>query len=114
MKENKKPPFMGDSYVVINVTLELMENSTATLEQQKAIARANQQIQRGDHQGTLEDLHLAGIGVTEKEYLMPLQRTQQMVIEALELLKSKKYYEANFILQGVEQGIVINSETVTG
>ena len=52
---------------------------------------------------------MAGVGVTETQYLMPLKQTQQAVKKAQQLLKEGKYYEANLALKGAEEGIITDS-----
>ena len=50
------------------------------------------------------------IGVIENQYLMPLNQTRKAVAQAQKLLKAGKYYEANLVLKGAEEGIVVDSE----
>ena len=57
-----------------------------------------------------DTLQLAGISVLQTQYLMPLNQTRKAVASAQKLLSSGKYYEANLVLKGAEEGIVIDSE----
>lgn len=114
IKTDKKTPLAGDNYVVINASISLAEDFVATPEKQKAIDSANAKFKKGDHKGAMEELRLAGVGVTETQYLMPLKQTQQAVKKAQQLLKEGKYYEANLALKGAEEGIITDSVSLVG
>lgn len=101
-----KKAFADDNYVVINSVLALSEDYVATPEKQKAIKAANMKLKQGDHKGAIESLKLAGIGVSETQYLMPLKATQNAVTKANELMKQDKYYQANLVLKGTEDRII--------
>ncbi|ACY83153.1 YfdX family protein [Edwardsiella piscicida] len=112
IKSDKKAPLAGDNYVIINASIALSEDFVATPEKQKAIAKANEKLSKGDRKGALEELRLAGVGITETQYLMPLKQTRQAVAHAQSLLKAGKYYEANLALKGAEEGIITDSVTL--
>ncbi|ELM3738102.1 YfdX family protein [Edwardsiella piscicida] len=112
IKSDKKAPLTGDNYVIINASIALSENFITTPEKQKAIAKANAKLSKGDNKGAMKELHLAGVGITETQYLMPLKQTRQAVVHAQSLLKAGKYYEANLALKGAEEGIVTDSITL--
>ncbi|KID01909.2 YfdX family protein [Hafnia alvei] len=114
IKADKKTPLTGDNYVVINASISLAEDFVATPEKQKAIDSANAKFKKGDHKGAMEELRLAGVGVTETQYLMPLKQTQRAVKKAQQLLKEGKYYEANLALKGAEEGIITDSVSLVG
>ncbi|MGK3262560.1 YfdX family protein, partial [Klebsiella quasipneumoniae] len=82
----------------------------ATPEKESAIKSANEKLAKGDQKGAIDTLRLAGIGVIENQYLMPLNQTRKAVAQAQDLLKAGKYYEANLVLKGAEEGIVVDSE----
>lgn len=88
----------------------LSEDYVATPEKESAIQSANEKLAKGDQKGAIDTLRLAGIGVIENQYLMPLNQTRKAVAQAQELLKAGKYYEANLVLKGAEEGIVVDSE----
>ena len=96
--------------VVINATIALSEDYVATPEKESAIKSANEKLAKGDQKGAIDTLRLAGIGVIENQYLMPLNQTRKAVAQAQKLLKAGKYYEANLVLKGAEEGIVVDSE----
>ena len=100
---------IADRYVIINASIALSEDYVATPEK-SAIQSANEKLAKGDQKGAIDTLRLAGIGVIENQYLMPLNQTRKAVAQAQELLKAGKYYEANLVLKGAEEGIVVDSE----
>ena len=100
----------ANRYVIINASIALSEDYVATPEKESAIQSANEKLAKGDQKGAIDTLRLAGIGVIENQYLMPLNQTRKAVAQAQELLKAGKYYEANLVLKGAEEGIVVDSE----
>ncbi|HEE1196103.1 TPA: YfdX family protein, partial [Klebsiella pneumoniae] len=105
-----KAKMIADRYVIINASIALSEDYVATPEKESAIQSANEKLAKGDQKGAIDTLRLAGIGVIENQYLMPLNQTRKAVAQAQELLKAGKYYEANLVLKGAEEGIVVDSE----
>ena len=108
VKTDAKAKMIADRYVIINASIALSED--ATPEKESAIQSANEKLAKGDQKGAIDTLRLAGIGVIENQYLMPLNQTRKAVAQAQELLKAGKYYEANLVLKGAEEGIVVDSE----
>ncbi|ELH6614094.1 YfdX family protein, partial [Escherichia coli] len=102
IRKDKKAPQKDDVYVIINSQLTLAEDFTATPEKQKAIDEANKKLDKGDKKGAIEKLQLAGINISETQWLMPLKQTQQKVRSAQILMAEGKYYEANLALKGAE------------
>lgn len=102
----------NDKYVIIDASITLAENYVATPAKDSAITSANDKLKAGDKKGALEALKLAGVGVNETEYLLPLNQTRDAITRAQQLLKSGKYYEANLILRDAERSIVTNSNTL--
>lgn len=113
LKADKLSPHDVYDYVVIDAGIDVAEDYVATPEKQQAIGKANEKLGKGDHKGAVEELRLAGVGVTETQILMPLKHTLQSVQKAQSLLKSGKYYEANLALKGAEDGIVSDTETIS-
>lgn len=113
LKADKKTPHGDNDYIVIDASIAVAEDYVATPEKQKAINKANEKFGKGDHKGAVEELRLAGVGVSETQFLMPLKHTLQSVQSARKLLKDGKYYEANLALKGAEDGIVTETETIT-
>ena len=109
IRKDKKAPQKDDVYVIINSQLTLAEDFTATPEKQKAIDEANKKLDKGDKKGAIEKLQLAGINISETQWLMPLKQTQQKVKSAQSLMAEGKYYEANLALKGAEDGIIMDT-----
>ena len=112
VKAAPKAKMIDDQYVIINATIALSEDYIATPEKESAIKTANGKMAKGDWKGAVDTLQLAGISVLQTQYLMPLNQTRKAVASAQKLLTSGKYYEANLVLKGAEDGIVIDSEMV--
>lgn len=112
VRTDKKATLVNDKYVAIDATMSISEDYIASPEKQAAIKRANTKMAHGDKKGAMDELRLAGIGVTENLCLMPLKQTQKIVAKAQGLLKDQKYYEANLALKGAEDGVVIDSSSM--
>ncbi|WP_435952117.1 YfdX family protein [Dryocola sp. BD626] len=110
VKTDAKAKMIDDKYVIINATVALSEDYVATPAKESAIKSANEKLAKGDQKGAVDTLRLAGIGVIENQYLMPLNQTRKAVAQAQKMLDSGKYYEANLVLKGAEDGIVLDSE----
>ncbi|WP_251004409.1 YfdX family protein, partial [Escherichia coli] len=82
------------------------------VEKNNAIKIANEKMAKGDKKGAMEELRLAGVGVMENQYLMPLKQTRNALADAQKLLDKKQYYEANLALKGAEDGIIVDSEAL--
>ncbi|EOC2413305.1 YfdX family protein [Escherichia coli] len=109
VRKDKKTPQEGDVYIIINSSLMLSEDFTVTSEKQKAIDEANKKLDKGDKKGAIEVLHLAGIDISETQWLMPLKQTQKKVNSAQKLMREGKYYEANLALKGAEDGVITDT-----
>lgn len=92
--------------------LSEFESYVATPEKEAAIKIANEKMAKGDKKGAMEELRLAGVGVMENQYLMPLKQTRNALADAQKLLDKKQYYEANLALKGAEDGIIVDSEAL--
>ena len=109
VRKDKKTPQEGDVYIIINSSLMLSEDFTVTSEKQKAIDEANKKLDKGDKKGAIDVLHLAGIDISETQWLMPLKQTQKKVNSAQKLMREGKYYEANLALKGAEDGVITDT-----
>lgn len=112
VKAAPKAKMIDDQYVIINATIALSEDYIATPEKESAIKTANGKMAKGDWKGAVDTLQLAGISVLQTQYLMPLNQTRKAVASAQKLLSTGKFYEANLVLKGAEEDIVIDSEMV--
>ncbi|MGU4402448.1 YfdX family protein [Escherichia coli] len=111
-KPGKKTNLNDDQYIVINASVGISESYVATPEKEAAIKIANAKMAKGDKKGAMEELRLAGVGVMENQYLMPLKQTRNALADAQKLLDKKQYYEANLALKGAEDGIIVDSEAL--
>ncbi|VTO13540.1 YfdX like protein [Klebsiella variicola] len=105
VKTDATAKMIADRYVVINATVALSEDYVATPEKESAIKSANEKLAKGDQKGAIDTLRLAGIGVIENQYLMPLNQTRKAVAQAQKLLKAGKYYEANLVLKALKRAL---------
>lgn len=112
VKTAPKAKMVDDQYVIIDSKVALSEDYIATPEKEKAIKAANEKMANGDQNGAVDTLRLAGIGVMQTQYLMPLNQTRKAVADAQKLLDSGKYYEANLVMKGIEDSIVVDTETL--
>lgn len=101
---------INDQYIIVNSNFAISENFIASPEKEAAIKKANEKVAKGDPKGAIDTLRLAGMSVLQNQYLMPLKQTREAVSEASKLLDSGKYYEANLVLKGAEDGIIVDSE----
>ena len=97
-KPGKKTNLNDDQYIVINASVGISESYVATPEKEAAIKIANEKM--------------AGVGVMENQYLMPLKQSRNALADAQKLLDKKQYYEANLALKGAEDGIIVDSEAL--
>ena len=111
-KPGKKTNLNDDQYIVINASVGISESYVATPEKEATIKIANEKMAKGDKKGAMEELRLAGVGVMENQYLMPLKQTRNALADAQKLLDKKQYYEANLALKGAEDGIIVDSEAL--
>lgn len=101
---------IADRYVIINASIALSEDYVATPEKESLSNPPTKSWRKAIRKGLSIPCASAGIGVIENQYLMPLNQTRKAVAQAQELLKAGKYYEANLVLKGAEEGIVVDSE----
>ena len=106
-KPGKKTNLNDDQYIVINASVGISESYVATPEKEAA-----KKMAKGDKKGAMEELRLAGVGVMENQYLMPLKQTRNALADAQKLLDKKQYYEANLALKGAEDGITVDREAL--
>lgn len=112
IKQDKKTPVDGDGYIIINATMSVSEDFQPSEAKTKAISNANKRLSQGDKKGAIETLRLAGITMTEKQILMPLQQTRTDLKKAIKLFDEGKYYQSNLVLLSAVQSLVVNTEAV--
>jgi hypothetical protein len=105
---------VAKQWLPINSTMALDEDYNASPEKKAGVAKANEQIRKGDHKGALDTLKLTGIGVSFTEELAPLNATVSGVQTAKADIDAGLFYEANQDLKNVEDGVRFDTSTVMG
>ena len=93
------------AWLPVNGGLTLGEDFVATPTKAAGVAKANDQLKKGDHKQAMETLKLAEINVAFVMEVAPLDKTVSGIDTAAQLIDSGKYYEGNQALKGVEDGI---------
>ena len=93
------------AWLPVDGGLTLGEDFVATPAKAEGVAKANEQLKKGDHKQAMETLKLAQINVALVMEVAPLEKTISGIDSAAQLIDSGKYYEGNQALKGVEDGI---------
>lgn len=94
------------TWLPVDAQLVLADDFVArSKDQSKAIDEANQHLQKGDRQGAVDRLKLAGVDVDFTMAVVPLAKTAQGVDQAAKLIADGQYYRANVALKQVEDGV---------
>lgn len=93
------------AWLPVNGGLTLGDDFVATSAKAAGVAKANDQLKKGDHKQAMQTLKLAEIDVTFVTEVAPLDKTISGIDTAAQLIDSGKYYEGNQALKGVEDGI---------
>jgi hypothetical protein len=93
------------AWLPVNGGLTLGEDFVATPTKAAGVAKANDQLKKGDRKQAMETLKLAEINVAFVMEVAPLDKTISGIDTAAQLIDSGKYYEGNQALKGVEDGI---------
>ena len=93
------------AWLPVDGGLTLGEDFVATPAKAAGVAKANDQLKKGDHKQAMETLKLAEINVALVMEVAPLDKTISAIDSAAQLIDSGKYYEGNQALKGVEDGI---------
>jgi YfdX protein len=93
------------AWLPVDGGLTLGEDFVATPAKAAGVAKANDQLKKGDHKQAMETLKLAEINVALVMEVAPLDKTISAIDTAAQLIDSGKYYEGNQALKGVEEGI---------
>ena len=102
------PSTTPTAWLPIDGGLTLGEDFVATPAKAASVAKANEQLKKGDHKQALETLKLSDINVSFVMEVAPLDKTVSGIDNAAQLIDSGKYYEGNQALKGVEDGIRFN------
>ena len=93
------------AWLPVDGGLTLGEDFVATPAKAAGVAKANDQLKKGDHKQAMETLKLAEINVALVMEVAPLDKTISGIDTAAQLIDSGKYYEGNQALKGVEDGV---------
>jgi hypothetical protein len=93
------------AWLPVDGGLTLGEDFVATPAKAAGVAKANDQLKKGDHKQAMETLKLAEINVAFVMDVAPLDKTVSGIDTAAQLIDSGKYYEGNQALKGVEDGV---------
>jgi hypothetical protein len=91
-------------WIPVDGSMTLGEDYIDTPEKSASVAKANEQVKKGDHKNAMETLKLANIDVSFVLEVAPLENTMTGIKKAAQLIETGKYYEANQALKGVEDG----------
>jgi hypothetical protein len=92
------------AWIPVDGSLTLGEDYIDTPEKSAGVAKANEQLKKGDHQHAMETLKLANIDVSFVAEVAAVDKTMTGIQKAAQLIDAGKYYEANQALKGVEDG----------
>jgi YfdX protein len=93
------------AWLPVDGGLSLGEDFVATPDKAAGVAKANDQLKKGNHKQAMETLRLSEINVAFVMEVAPLDKTISGIDTAAQLIDSGKYYEGNQALKGVEDGI---------
>lgn len=93
------------AWLPVDGGLTLGEDFVATPAKAAGVAKANEQLKKGDHKQAMETLKLSEINVAFVMEVAPLDKTISGIDTAAQLIDSGKYYEGNQALKGVEDGV---------
>lgn len=99
------PSTTPTAWLPVDGGLTLGEDFVATPAKAAGVAKANDQLKKGDHKQAMETLKLAEINVAFVMEVAPLDKTISGIDTAAQLIDSGKYYEGNQALKAVEDGI---------
>jgi YfdX protein len=92
------------AWLPINGGMTLGEDFAATPDKAASVAKANEQLKKGDHRQAMETLKLSNINVAFVMEVAPVDKTVSGIDNAAQLVDSGKYYEGNQALKSVEDG----------
>lgn len=93
------------SWLPVDGQMLVADDYVATPAKKAAVAEANGHLKKGDRAAAMNNLKLADVNVTYTTALLPLKSTIANVKEADGLLTAQKYYEANQVLNKVEDSV---------
>jgi len=103
--DKSAPSKTPTAWLPVDGGLTLGEDFVATPTKAAGVAKANEQLKKGDHKQAMETLKLSEINVAFVMDVAPLDKTVNGIDNAAQLIDSGKYYEGNEALRGVEDGV---------
>lgn len=103
-----------DSYVPFDVAMSLAEDFVPDDAGGKALAKADSQIQSGDHDGALETLRVARVDVSVSAAMLPMQATSDALVTAQQALTDGDKDAAVQALLGIEKSVVVRGYALDG
>ena len=103
--DKSAPSKTPTAWLPVDGSLTLGEDFVATPTKAAAVAKANEQLKKGDHKQAMETLKLSEINVAFVMEVAPVDKTISGIDNAAQLIDSGKYYEGNQALKGVEDGL---------
>jgi hypothetical protein len=100
-------------WLPVDGAMTLGEDYVTTPAKTASVAKANEQIQKGDHAHALQTLRLAGIDVAFDMEVAPLNKTIAGVTQAQQLADAGHYYQANQALKSVQDGARFDVENLS-
>jgi hypothetical protein len=102
------------AWIPINGALTLDEDYTESPTKAAGVAKANEQLKKGDAKEAVNQLKLAEIDAVFVTEVAPLDKSTSGIDQAAQLIDSGKYFQANQALKAVEDGVRYDAVDVTG
>lgn len=112
--DNSAPSKTPTAWLPVDGGLALGEDFVATPAKAAGVAKANEQLKKGDHKQAMETLKLSEINVAFEMEVAPLEKTVSGIDSAAQLIDSGKYYEGNQALKGVVDGLRFDVADING
>jgi YfdX protein len=107
-------PEADGGYIPFDMSMTIAEDFTASPAKAEKIKEANGHLAKGHHKKAQEVLRLADINVLTAAALLPVDKTMNAIARAEAFLEQGKYYDANLVLKGIEDGVIIQTYDVDG
>jgi len=112
--DNSAPSKTPTAWLPVDGGLTLGEDFVATPTKAAGVAKANEQLKKGDKKQAMETLKLSEVNVAFVMEVAPLDKTVSGIDSAAQLVDSGKYYEGNQALKGIEDGLRFDVADVNG
>lgn len=99
--------------VPVDGQIVLAENFAPTHEKKAHVDKANEHLKNGQQKEAIEELRLGEIDVTYTRWWMPIVVTKKHLDRAIKLAQEDKYYESNLALKAIEDGVTVDSVSLT-